>query len=196
MGEHGEGEMTAFMMDVDTIKPLAEQFNCAISACNQPQQTVVGGASADLEALEAHVAEALPRKRAFRLKTEGAFHTRYMDTAADLFREALASADMSAPQIKVLSNYTGGFHDDDVDGIKDRLYNQLKHPVMWNDNLVNAFAAGVDKIYEFGGGIGPGGPEEKRPNLEGMIKKASRAAGSEAVYVPVINEATIEAAVE
>jgi len=195
MGEHGEGEMTAFMMDVDTIKPPAEQFNCAISACNQPQQTVVGGASADLEALEAHIAEAFPRKRAFRLKTEGAFHTRYMDTAADLFREALAEADMNAPEIKVLSNYTGDFHDNDVDGIKDRLYNQLKHPVMWNDNLVNAFAAGVDKIYEFGGGIGPGGPEEKRPNLEGMIKKASRAAGSEAVYVPAINEATIEAAV-
>ena len=195
MGEHGEGEMTAFMMDVDTIKPLAEQFNCAISACNQPQQTVVGGASADLEALEAHIAEAFPRKRAFRLKTEGAFHTRYMDTAADLFREALAEADMNAPEIKVLSNYTGDFHDNDVDGIKDRLYNQLKHPVMWNDNLVNAFAAGVDKIYEFGGGIGPGEPEGKRPNLEGMIKKASRAAGSEAVYVPVINEATIAAAV-
>jgi len=193
MGEHGEGEMTAFMMDVDTIKPLAEQFNCAVSACNQPQQTVVGGASADLAALEAHIAEAFPRKRAFRLKTEGAFHTRYMDTAADLFREALAEADMNAPDIKVLSNYTGDFHDNDVDGIKDRLYNQLKYPVMWNDNLVNAFAAGVDKIYEFGGGIGPGGPEEKRPNLEGMIKKASRAAGSEAVYVPAINEATIDA---
>ena len=195
MGEHGEGEMTAFMMDVDTLKPLAEQFNCAISACNQPQQTVVGGASADLEALETHIAEAYPRKRAFRLKTEGAFHTRYMDTAADLFREALVGADMNSPQIKVLSNYTGGFHDNDVDGIKDRLYYQLKHPVMWNDNLVNAFAAGVDKIYEFGGGIGPGGPDEKRPNLEGMIKKASRAAGSEAVYVPAINKATIEAAV-
>jgi [acyl-carrier-protein] S-malonyltransferase len=118
-----------------------------------------------------------------------------MDTAADLFREALAAADMNSPEIKVLSNYTGDFHDGDVDGIKDRLYNQLKHPVMWNDNLVNAFAAGIDKIYEFGGGIGPGEPEEKRPNLEGMIKKASRAAGSEAVYVPVINEATIEAAV-
>jgi len=195
MGEHGEGEMTAFMMDVDTIKPPAEQFNCAISACNQPQQTVVGGASADLAALEAHIAETFPRKRAFRLKTEGAFHTRYMDTAADLFREALAEADMNAPEIKVLSNYTGDFHDNDVDGIKDRLYNQLKHPVMWNDTLVNAFAAGADKIYEFGGGIGPGEPEEKRPNLEGMIKKASRAAGSEAVYVPAINEATIEAAV-
>jgi [acyl-carrier-protein] S-malonyltransferase len=62
MGEHGEGEMTAFMMAVDEIQPLAEQFKCAISACNQPLQTVVGGSSEDLGALEAHVAEAFPRK--------------------------------------------------------------------------------------------------------------------------------------
>jgi len=194
MGEHGEGEMTAFMMDVDTIKPLAEQFNCAVSACNQPTQTVVGGSSSDLEALEAKAAEEFPRKKAIRLKTEGAFHTYYMDKAADHFRESLADADMRAPEIKVLSNYTGGFHDNDVDGIKDRLYYQLKHPVMWNDNLVTAFAAGVDKIYEFGGGIGPGAPEEKRPNLEGMIKKASRSLDPKPEYTAVINKATLEAA--
>ena len=57
MGEHGQGEMTAFMLALDDIKPLAEEFNCAISACNQPKQTVVGGSSADLEKLEARVAE-------------------------------------------------------------------------------------------------------------------------------------------
>lgn len=195
MGEHGEGEMTAFMMDVDTIKPFAEQFNCAISACNQPQQTVVGGASSDLEALEAHVAEQFPRKRAIRLKTEGAFHTFYMEKAAELFRQSLADAEMQAPAIRVLSNYTGGFHNEDVDTIKSRLYYQLFHPVMWNDNLVSAFADGVDRVYEFGGGIGPGGPEEKRPNLEGMIKKATRAAGSDATYTPAINRQTLDAAV-
>jgi len=194
MGEHGEGEMTAFMMDVDTIKPLAEQFKCAISACNQPQQTVVGGSSDDLAALEAHVAEAFPRKRAIRLKTEGAFHTYYMEKAADLFREVLGEAEMASPEIKVLSNFTGGFHDADVDGIKDRLYYQLKHPVMWNDNLVNAYAEGIDKIFEFGGGIGTGEAHEKRPNLEGMIKKATRGAGSEAAYTSAINRQTIEAA--
>ncbi len=194
MGEHGKGEMTAFMMDVDTIKPLAEQHNCAISACNQPQQTVVGGASADLEALEAAVAEAFPRKRAIRLKTEGAFHTYYMDKAADLFQEALAGAELQAPGIQVLSNYTGGFHGEDVDEIKERLYLQLKHPVMWDANLQTAFGVGVDKIYEFGGGIGPGEASEKRPNLEGMIKKASRSLDPKPEYVAAINQVTIEAA--
>ena len=192
MGEHGEGEMTAFMMAVDDIRPLAEDHKCAISACNQPQQTVVGGSSADLEALEAAVAEKFPRKRAIRLKTEGAFHTYYMDKAAELFRAVLEEAEMSAPEIRVLSNYTGGFHDPDPAGIKERLYYQLKHPVMWDANLMTAFGEGVAKIYEFGGGIGTGEAHEKRPNLEGMIKKATRAAESEAVYTPVINRQTIE----
>ncbi len=193
MGEHGQGEMTAFMMALDDIRPLAEEHHCAISACNQPMQTVVGGSSKDLEALEAKVAEAFPRKKAIRLKTEGAFHTYYMDKAADLFQSALADAEMTSPAIRVLSNYTGGFHDDGVDGIKERLYLQLKAPVMWHDNLVTAFGEGIDRIYEFGGGIGPGDPGEKRPNLESMIKKAARAAGSEAVYTPAINRATLDA---
>jgi len=193
MGEHGEGEMTAFMMAVDDIQPLAEQFKCAVSACNQPLQTVVGGSSADLEALEAEVAEKFPRKRAIRLKTEGAFHTYYMDKAADLFREALAEADMQAPEIRVLSNYTGGFHGDDTDEIKERLYLQLRHPVMWDANLQTAFGEGVARVYEFGGGIGPGEPTEKRPNLEGMIKKAVRSLDPRPEYVPVINAATLEA---
>ena len=194
MGEHGEGEMTAFMLAVDEVQPLAEQCNCAVSAVNQPKQTVVGGSSVDLEKLEAHVADAFPRGRAIRLKTEGAFHTFYMNKAADLFRETLAEADMKAPEIKVLSNYTGGFHGNDVNEIRDRLYFQLKHPVMWDANLTAAFDAGVGKVYEFGGGIGPGEPTDKRPNLEGMIKKATRSLDPKPEYVPVINAATIEAA--
>ena len=40
-----------------------------------------------------------------------------MDKAADLFRDALAAAEMQAPAIRVLSNYTGGFHGDDIDEI-------------------------------------------------------------------------------
>jgi [acyl-carrier-protein] S-malonyltransferase len=193
MGEHGQGEMTAFMMALDDIRPLAEELNCAVSACNQPMQTVVGGSSADLAALEAKVAEEFPRKKAIRLKTEGAFHTYYMDKAADLFRSALDDAEMRPPGIRVLSNFTGGFHDDDVEGIKERLYLQLKAPVMWNDNLMTAFGEGIDKVFEFGGGIGPAGPEEKRPNLESMIKKAARAAGSDTTYTPAINKATLDA---
>ena len=193
MGTHGEGEMSAFPLDLDTIRPIAERFNCAVAGCNLPEQTVVGGRSEDLEQVENEVRENFKRKRPVRLKTEGAFHTFYMETAADLFREALAEAEMRAPAIKVLSNYTGGYHGDDVDEIRERLYLQLKHPVMWDANLTTALADGVGTIYEFGGGIGAAEtPDGKRPNLEGMIKKAKMAAEYETDYLPAINAPSLK----
>ena len=62
---------------------------------------------------------------------------------------------------------------------------------MWDANLATAFGEGVAKVYEFGGGIGPGEPTEKRPNLEGMIKKASRSLDPKPEYAAVINAASL-----
>jgi [acyl-carrier-protein] S-malonyltransferase len=194
MGTHGTGEMTAFPLDIDSIRPLAERFHCAVAGCNLPDQTVIGGRPGDLEQVEAQVTELFPRKRFVRLKTEGAFHTYYMVTAAQHYRDVLAAADFAEPGIRVLSNFTGGFHDPEPDAIRSRLFFQLFHPVLWHANLQAALWAGVDTIVEFGGGIGPGEPDAKRPNLEGMIKKALRGAEFEARYLPVINVQTLTAA--
>ena len=84
MGTHGEGEMTAFPLDIDTIRPIAERFHCAIAGCNLPQQTVIGGRSEDLALAEQVVQEQFPRKRPVRLKTEGAFHTYYKAMEASI----------------------------------------------------------------------------------------------------------------
>jgi [acyl-carrier-protein] S-malonyltransferase len=188
MGTHGEGEMTAFPLALDVIKPIAEKFNCAVAGCNLPEQTVVGGRSEDLEKVEQEVKENFRRKRPVRLKTEGAFHTFYMNKAAELFRPVLEEATFESAEARVLSNYTGGYHEDDPAKIRDGLYYQLRNPVLWHANLLTAFGDGVKMIFEFGGGIGPAEtPDGKRPNLEGMIKKASLAAEHEAQYRSAIN---------
>ena len=57
MGSHGEGEMTAFALNVDAIRPIAERYHCAIAGCNLPEQTVIGGRSEDLEMVEREVQE-------------------------------------------------------------------------------------------------------------------------------------------
>jgi [acyl-carrier-protein] S-malonyltransferase len=194
MGEHGEGEMTAFPLDIDTVRPLAERHHCAVAGCNLPEQTVIGGRADDLALVEAEVAEAFPRKRAVRLKTEGAFHTYYMVTAARHYRSVLQDADFAPPAVRVLSNFTGDFHEADAASIRARLFFQLFHPVLWHANLLAALSAGVDLILEFGGGIGPGEAEAKRPNLEGMIKKGMRGTDFEAAYLPAINRQTLESA--
>jgi [acyl-carrier-protein] S-malonyltransferase len=193
MGTHGEGEMSAFPLDLETIKPIAEKFRCAVAGCNLPEQTVVGGRAEDLELVEQEVQERFARKRPVRLKTEGAFHTYYMDKAAELFRPVLEEASFGSAEARVLSNYTGGFHEADPAKIREGLYYQLFNPVMWHANLLAAFGEGVRMIFEFGGGIGSAEtPDGKRPNLEGMIKRASKAAEYEAQYRSAINAPTVK----
>ena len=188
MGTHGEGEMSAFPMDLDTIRPIAERHRCAIAGLNLPEQTVIGGRSEDLESVERDVKEQYPRKRAFRLKTEGAFHTYYMVKAAQHFQSDLDAVSFDPSETRVLSNFSGGFHESDPVDIRARLFFQLFNPVLWHSNLVTAFGDGIKTIIEFGGGIGKATePEGKRPNLEGMIKKAMHAAGHEALYMAAIN---------
>ena len=194
MGAHGEGEMTAFPIDLETIRPIAEAYHCAVAGYNLPEQTVVGGRAEDLEKVETYVAENFPRKPATRLRTEGAFHTYYMVTAAIYFRAMLDDAEFKPMEIGVLSNFSGGFHYRDAASMRARLFFQLFHPVRWFNNLETAFEAGVGKIIEFGGGIGSGDADAKRPNLQGMIKRATRATSHKPEYVAAINQATIEAA--
>ncbi|MDS4069614.1 MAG: ACP S-malonyltransferase [Candidatus Competibacter sp.] len=197
MGAYGAGEMLAFPLHLDNIQPLAEKHYCVISARNLPDQTVVGGLAEDLDRLteEAHVH--FPRKRPTRLKTEGAFHTFHMITAALHFRAVLDAAEFGAPTVRVLSNCSGAYHDPDPAAIKTRLFFQLFHPVKWIDNLETAFHDGITTIIEFGGGLGSGpAPEDKRPNLEGMIKKALRGSDFSAHYHAAINSQTLRETAE
>ena len=175
MGTYGEGEMLAFPLHLDTIRPLTEKHFCAIAACNLSDQTVVGGRGEDLDRLTEDALTHFPRKKPTRLKTEGAFHTFYMIAAALHFRPVLDTAAMTAPTIRVLSNYTGAYHDPEPSTIKTRLFFQLFHPVHWIGNLETAFHDGVTTVVEFGGGLGSGpSPADKRPNLESLLKKALR----------------------
>ena len=193
MGEFGEGEMEALMIDLESATALAEQHYCGIAACNLPDQIVVGGKPEDLDALVASMAEQFPRKRSARLKTEGAFHTYYMVEAARRFRSVLEAANFDTPQCDVLSNFTGNFHDPSADSIRSRLFMQLFNPVLWHQNLQRAGEAGATLMIEFGGGLGKGETAaEKRPNLESIVKKTFRGAEKVPEYRSVINLQTLE----
>ncbi len=197
MGTYGEGEMTAFPLDLDTVRPIAERHHCAVAGCNLPDQTVVGGRGEDLALVEQEVKERFARKRPVRLKTEGAFHTYYMVTAAKHYRAVLEAAEFNLSDVRVLSNFAGGYHEPDPIDIRARLFFQLFHPVLWNTNLQTAFGEAIGLIVEFGGGIGPAGePEGKRPNLEGMIKKTLRGSDREVLYLAAINGQTLKQAAD
>ena len=195
MGEHGEGGMLALTLDVETARPLADRHYCQVASCNLPEQTVVGGRDVDLDALAADLAERMPRKRAVRLATEGAFHTYFMVTAARLFREDLDRTPFAVPACGVLSNYTGGLHDAEPAAIRTRLFFQLFNPVNWVGCLNTAISQQVTAFVEFGGGLGAEeGPASKRPNLESIIRKTLKTGGVDARHTAAINSETLRAA--
>ena len=175
MSEHGEGQMLAVPLPVDDVRPYAERHYCGIGGCNLPSQTVVGGPESDLEALAEDLRRDHPKARVSKLKTEGAFHTYLMVKAATEFRPALAAANIGAPACRVLSNYSGEFHEPDADSIRYRLFFQLFHPVKWIWGLQRALDAGPTRIVEFGGGLGDGGPADRRPNLGAVIRRTVKA---------------------
>ena len=195
MGTHGEGEMAALPLDLEAAQAIADRHFCTLAGFNLPDQTVVGGSSTDLDALVEDMAELYPKKRTVRLKTEGAFHTYYMVSAAREFRKELTETSFMQPTVNVLSNYKGGYHPADTETIRANLFFQLFHPVDWVGCLQTALNKGANLFIEFGGGIGNGeSPADKRPNLEGIIKKFTRREKPRPEYIPAINVATINAA--
>ncbi|MEZ4701810.1 MAG: ACP S-malonyltransferase [Rhodothermales bacterium] len=191
MGEYGRGKMVAFKLELDTVRGFADRFYCGIGGCNLPEQTVVGGTEEDLEALQTY-AESLGVK-GIPLNTEGAFHTYLMITAAEAFRPALNAADIKSPACRVLSNYTGEYHEEDPSKIKAYLFFQLFNPVKWIWSVQRAITDGVNIVFEFGGGIGKGdGPASKRPNLQSITKRAFQGVDRHGLYFPAINVETIE----
>lgn len=195
MGEYGSGSMLATTLDLEAAREIADKHYCGIGGCNLPEQTVIAGEDSDLERVAAELKERFPRKRAIPLKTEGAFHTFLMIAAAREFRSVLEATEFRPPRFPVLSNYTGKAHTEDAEGIRSRLFFQLFCPVRWIGCMNTAIDFGATAIYEFGGGIGSGdGPEAKRPNLEGIVKKTLKWRQHEATYAPLINVATVKAA--
>src|SRR5690606_14625947 len=127
--------------------------------------------------------------------TDGAFITDLMGAAALEFRPVLEQTPFAEPRIGVLSNYTGKLHDSDAASIRSRLFLQLFNPVLWYECLTTALDQGIDTIVEIGGGIGKGeGPGDKRPNLEGIVKKSLKSRQDAPQYLPAINSAGIRAA--
>jgi [acyl-carrier-protein] S-malonyltransferase len=192
MSELGRGGMVATTLDLPTASALADKYFCGIGAHNMPDQVVVAGESADLDKLSAELEAA--KKRAVRLNTEGAFHTFLMVAAAQQFRQVLEATEFAGVATDVVSNYTGKLHASSPEAIRSRLFFQLFNPVKWVSCINTAIDAGIDTVIELGGGIGKGeGPDGKRPNLEGIVKKSLKGREHQAQYLPAINAATIRA---
>jgi len=102
-------------------------FNC-------PGQVVVSGSK---EACDRALTVAEQMElRATPLNVAGAFHSPLMQPAADKLAEALEKVNWRGFKTPVLSNVTGKPHDGhDLASVKQRLVDQLTHPVRWTDDM-------------------------------------------------------------
>lgn len=124
-------------------------FNC-------PGQITVSGLASQMPAFAAEVKAA--GGRWIPLKVGGAFHSPFMQGAADAFAEELAKAQMQKGSIPLYSNVTAEPYGEDAAGLLAR---QIASPVQWETLVRNLIASGIGTFVE----IGPG------KTLINMIKK-------------------------
>ncbi len=129
-----------------------------------PGNIVVSG---DLQAIEAiePVAAELGAMKTIKLAVAGAFHTPFMQSAADILEEVLGDARFETPRVPVYANVNTEPHQE-PDSIARSLVAQVVSGVRWDESIRRMRADGFDTFYE----IGPGRV------LAGLMKRIDRKA--------------------
>ena len=141
----------------DTISNSGDGF-VAPANYNSPEQTVIAG---DLAAVDAAIAKFTELgKRAVKLAVSAAFHTKYMQPAAEEFKAAIAGFVFAKPNCDFYANLYGKKLEDFSD-MPGYLAAHICSPVKFADELNAMNEAGIEAYVE----LGPG------KVLSGLVKK-------------------------
>lgn len=159
------GMASILLLSLEQVQEIRDQASSEglIEIANYlcPGNLVVSGENTAVEkAVE--LAEAAGG-RAVPLAVAGAFHTKLMEPADQRLEEALAAAELKAPEIPVISNVDAQAHTDPVE-LRQVLVRQVISPVRWEDSIRGMLDAGINEFYE----IGPGRV------LTGLMKRIHR----------------------
>ncbi len=162
--EQTSGGMAAIVGEERSkVHELCRDFDIEPANFNAPGQIIVSGEQAKVEAALA-AAKDRGMKKTILLKVAGAYHSRLMEPARAGFAAYLEPLPFSAPRITVFTNTTGQAISD-PGAIKAALARQVVSPVLWEDCMRNAAAAGADLFWE----LGPGGV------LSGLARRTEKA---------------------
>ena len=131
----------------EKVEELCEKAGAYPVNYNSPGQLVVSGTAEAIEKISELAKE--EKGRALPLKVSGGFHSPFMNEAAEEFGEVLKNADIKAPSIVSYSNYTAKPYEGDI---KDKLKNQINHPVKWEAIIKDMVDNGFDTFIETGCG--------------------------------------------
>jgi len=165
-GKSASGMAAVLGLDVENIRLLCEKVKPAgymsLANINCPGQIVVSGDSAAIDAGEA-AAKELGAKRFIKLPVAGAFHSQFMQSAADGMAQNMSVFKMKDTAVPVISNVTAEAVTS-AEEIKKLLVRQIVSPVRWIESVEYMKAQGVDTFIE----CGPGAV------LSGLIKKIDK----------------------
>ena len=98
--------------------------------------TAVSGSSKACEEV-VKLGEKFGATKTVKLAVSGAFHSEFMLPAAEDLKKTLDNITFKAPLIPVVNNVDGGIESDPAK-IKEKLLQQLTHPVLWEKCILTA----------------------------------------------------------
>ena len=179
----GTGGMAAIIsnnLDLGMVRSALKGLPIDVANDNSCNQVVISGESSAMPEARERLTKVFENKGSFRfisLNVSAPFHSRFMSTVVEAFKDALRALILKfIPKNakKVTSNFTGRFYSDRCSEIIDYLAFQLSSTVQWKKNM-EAIASVANSIYE----IGPSRP------LSGFFKTAG---------VPCTSVSTLSAA--
>lgn len=164
----GVGGMAAVMgLDSDKIKHAiseikSEQEVLSIANLNCPGQIVIAG---HIEAVKKSITylKDIGAKRVIELPVSAPFHCSLMSPAADKLSSEIDDINFNKPMFDFYSNVTADKLDD-PDLIKEKLKEQITHPVLWQTLIENMLNDGIENFIEIGAG----------KVLSGLIRKIDK----------------------
>ena len=176
--EHDTAMAAVLKVDSKTVEALCENIDGIYPVnYNSPVQTVVSGTKEALAEFKIKAAE--EKARVIDLAVSAAFHSPYMNNAAEGFAEYLSDLKTDSLRMPVYANYTAQPYDSDIMPV---LTKQMNNPVRWCDTVKNMIADGYTDFIEAGAG----------KTLCGLIKKIS----SDVRVYSVENEETLNQTIE
>lgn len=129
---------------------------------NSPGQIAVSGHSAAVKRAVEMVSKQAGKK-AVLLPVSAPFHCPLMKPAAERLREALARVETENLHFPVIANVEADFYPG-KDQIQELLFQQVDHPVRWEESMVKLIGLKPDLVLE----VGPG------KVLSGLLRRISR----------------------
>ncbi len=162
-GLENPGGMAAIIgLDEASLADICTRSGTKIANFNCPGQLVISGDKDSLNRAM-KLAEDKGARRVMPLQVSGAFHTHYMQPAADSLAEIIATISFAAPQVPIIANTTAS-EITTVEMVKEELLNQLCNSVLWQRSIEYMINSGVSTFIE----IGPG------KVLSGLIKRINK----------------------